>query len=170
MPSIVNTNKKNTICTLRIQVKYTLCMDGSSTERNNKDMKMKWYELARSRMKELGITQEKLAEELGMTQVGLDTGCADLVIHLLVILVWCLNTLVLITYHSTTTGHFHLLANTHRPQLKKQYEYPVFSHVQAGMFSPELRTFYQRRCGEIGKHNQKKPVTLHSGLRLKVTQ
>ncbi|EQB1289148.1 TPA: phage repressor, partial [Escherichia coli] len=26
-------------------------MDGSSTERNNKDMKMKWYELARSRMK-----------------------------------------------------------------------------------------------------------------------
>ncbi|EFN4340099.1 TPA: phage repressor, partial [Escherichia coli] len=26
-------------------------MDGFSTERNNKDMKMKWYELARSRMK-----------------------------------------------------------------------------------------------------------------------
>ena len=46
-------------------------MDGSSTERNNKDMKMKWYELARSRMKELGITQEKLAEELGMTQGGI---------------------------------------------------------------------------------------------------
>ena len=45
--------------------KYILCMDGFSTERNNKDMKMKWYELARSRMKELGITQEKLAEELG---------------------------------------------------------------------------------------------------------
>ena len=32
---------------------------------------MKWYELARSRMKELGITQEKLAEELGMTQGGI---------------------------------------------------------------------------------------------------
>ncbi|MGR5723189.1 helix-turn-helix domain-containing protein, partial [Escherichia coli] len=46
-------------------------MDGSSTESNNKDMKMKWYELARYRMKELGITQEKLAEELGMTQGGI---------------------------------------------------------------------------------------------------
>ncbi|MHQ23995.1 phage repressor, partial [Escherichia coli] len=29
-------------------------MDGFSTERNNNGMKMKWYELARSRMKELG--------------------------------------------------------------------------------------------------------------------
>ncbi|EAO1272136.1 helix-turn-helix transcriptional regulator, partial [Salmonella enterica subsp. enterica serovar Oranienburg] len=26
----------------------------------------------------------------------------------------------------------------------KKYEYPVFSHVQAGMFSPEFRTFTQR--------------------------
>ena len=101
-------------------------MDGSSTERNNKDMKMKWYELARSRMKELGITQEKLAEELGMTQG------ADLVIHLLVILVWCLNTLVLITYHSTTTGHFHLLANTHRPQLKNNMSTLFFLMFRLG--------------------------------------
>ena len=50
---------------LECKQKYILCMDGFSTERNNKGMKMKWYELARSRMKELGITQEKLAEELG---------------------------------------------------------------------------------------------------------
>ena len=29
-------------------------------------------------------------------------------------------------------------------QKRSEYEYPVFSHVQAGMFSPEFRTFTQR--------------------------
>lgn len=28
-----------------------------------------------------------------------------------------------------------------QPSLRSEYEYPVFSHVQAGMFSPKLRTF-----------------------------
>lgn len=30
------------------------------------------------------------------------------------------------------------------PVVKGEYEYPVFSHVQAGMFSPEFRTFTER--------------------------
>ena len=102
-------------------------MDGFSTERNNKGMKMKWYELARSRMKELGITQEKLAEELGMTQGGIGHWLRGSVIHLLTRLVWCLNTLVLITSHSTTTVHFHLLANTHLPPLKNNMSTLFFS-------------------------------------------
>ena len=34
-------------------------------------MKQRWQDLAKSRMKEVGMTQEQLAEALGMTQGGL---------------------------------------------------------------------------------------------------
>lgn len=38
------------------------------TERNNRPMKSTWNELVRARMKEAGITQEKLGEMIGRTQ------------------------------------------------------------------------------------------------------
>lgn len=107
-------------------------MDGSSTERNNKDMKMKWYELARSRMKELGITQEKLAEELGMTQGGIGHWLRGSRHPSLSDIGVVFKYLVLITYHSTTTGHFHLLANTHRPQLKNNMSTLFFLMFRLG--------------------------------------
>ena len=37
-------------------------------------MKQRWQDLAKSRMKEVGMTQEQLAEALGMTQGGLAIG------------------------------------------------------------------------------------------------
>lgn len=46
---------------------YVLLLERSPTERNDACMK-KWYELAKARMKETGVTQEKLAEHLGVTQ------------------------------------------------------------------------------------------------------
>ena len=46
------------------------CIDGANTKRNDVSMKtgQKWNALAKSRMKEVRITQEALAEKLGVTQ------------------------------------------------------------------------------------------------------
>lgn len=93
-------------------------MDGSSTERNNKDMKMKWYELARSRMKELGITQEKLAEELGMTQGGIGHWLRGSRHPSLSDIGVVFKYLGIDNISFNHDGHFHLLANNYRPQLK----------------------------------------------------
>lgn len=48
---------------------YALAVGDNRTPRNNCRMK-KWYELAKARMKERKITQDKLAEHLGMSQGG----------------------------------------------------------------------------------------------------
>ncbi|WP_148292394.1 LexA family protein, partial [Escherichia coli] len=116
-------------------------MDGSSTERNNKDMKMKWYELARSRMKELGITQEKLAEELGMTQGGIGHWLRGSRHPSLSDIGVVFKYLGIDNISFNHDGTFSPVGEYSSAPVKKQYEYPVFSHVQAGMFSPELRTF-----------------------------
>ena len=46
------------------------CIDGANTKRNDVSMKtgQKWNALAKSRMKEVRMTQEALAEKLGVTQ------------------------------------------------------------------------------------------------------
>lgn len=48
-------------------MQYDLCVDGFSTLRNIAPME-KWTDLAKSKMRELKITQERLAEQLGVTQ------------------------------------------------------------------------------------------------------
>ncbi len=45
-----------------------MCVVTVNTTRNNRGMKTPWNELAKARMKQLGITQDKLAESLGKTQ------------------------------------------------------------------------------------------------------
>ncbi len=45
-----------------------MCVVMGNTVRNNFDMKSTWNELAKARMKEIGMTQERLAELLGKTQ------------------------------------------------------------------------------------------------------
>lgn len=45
-----------------------MCVVTVNTTRNNRVMKTPWNELAKARMKQLGITQDKLAESLGKTQ------------------------------------------------------------------------------------------------------
>ena len=116
-------------------------MDGFSTERNNKGMKMKWHELARSRMKELGITQEKLAEELGMTQGGIGHWLRGSRHPSLDEIGVVFKYLGIDNVSFNHDGTFSPVGEYSSAPVKKQYEYPVFSHVQAGMFSPELRTF-----------------------------
>lgn len=48
-------------------MQYDLCVDGFSTVRNIPRME-KWTDLAKSKMRELKVTQERLAERLGVTQ------------------------------------------------------------------------------------------------------
>lgn len=142
-------------------------MDGFSTERNNKGMKMKWYELARSRMKELGITQEKLAEELGMTQGGIGHWLRGSRHPSLDEIGVVFKYLVLITSHSTTTVHFHLLANTHLPPLKNNMSTLFFLMFRPGCSRLSLEPLpkVMRRDGSA---QPKKPVIVRSGLKLKV--
>lgn len=45
-----------------------MCIVTVNTTRNNRGMKTPWNELAKARMKQIGITQDKLAEALGKTQ------------------------------------------------------------------------------------------------------
>ncbi|MGU5543311.1 LexA family protein [Aeromonas veronii] len=50
-------------------IKYNMCIADNNTQRNNFSMERDtWHSLAKSRMKILGITQERLAEKLGVTQ------------------------------------------------------------------------------------------------------
>lgn len=129
-------------------------MDGSSTERNNKDMKMKWYELARSRMKELGITQEKLAEELGMTQGGIGHWLRGSRHPSLSDIGVVFKYLGIDNISFNHDGTFSPVGEYSSAPVKKQYEYPVFSCSGWDVLS-RTQNLYQRRCGEIGKHNQK---------------
>jgi len=107
-------------------------------------MKMKWFELARSRMKELGVTQEKLAEELGMTQGGIGhwlRGSRHPSLDEIGEVFHYLGITNVIFNHD---GTFTVGGQLSEAPVKKQFEYPVFSQVQAGMFSPEFRTFTER--------------------------
>ncbi|HEB0856984.1 TPA: LexA family transcriptional regulator [Citrobacter freundii] len=119
-------------------------MDGGSTKRNNGEMNMKWNELARVRMKELGITQEMLAEELGMTQGGVGhwlRGSRHPSLDEIGVIFQYLGISNVSFNHD---GTFSISGQLSNAPVKKQYDYPVFSHVQAGMFSPEFRTFTER--------------------------
>lgn len=131
-------------------------MDEYSTKRNNKSMKMKWNELARSRMKELGITQEMLAEELGMTQGGVGhwlRGSRHPSLDEIGVIFRYLGISNVSFNHD---GTFSLSGAVESAPVKKQYEYPVFSHVQAGMFSTEFGTFTDRDDAEIWVSTTKK--------------
>lgn len=48
-----------------------MCVEVFNTVRNTLAMKKTWQELVKSRMKEIGVTQERLAEQLGVTQGGI---------------------------------------------------------------------------------------------------
>lgn len=105
---------------------------------------MKWYELARSRMKALGITQEKLVEELGMTQGGIGHWLRGSRQPSLDEIGEVFHYLGITNATFNHDGTFTVGGQLSETPVKKQFEYPVFSHVQAGMFSPEFRTFTER--------------------------
>ena len=112
-------------------------MDDDSTERNNKRMKMKWYDLARSRMRELGVTQEELAEELGMTQGGIGhwlRGSRHPSVDEIAKIFQYLGINSVSFNHDGTFSPSGEMSST---PVIKQYKYPLFTSVNAGALAVE---------------------------------
>ncbi len=128
---------------------------------------MKWYELARSRMKELGITQEKLAEELGMTQGGIGHWLRGSRHPSLDEIGVVFKYLGIDNVSFNHDGTFSPAGEYSSAPVKKQYEYPVFSHVRPGCSRLSLEPLpkVMRRDGSA---QPKKPVIVRFGLKLKV--
>lgn len=107
-------------------------------------MKTEWYELVKTRMAGLGMTQSQLAEELGITQGALSHWLNGRRSASLAEIGSIFKILGIVGATLNLDGSFSLGEQPLQPVLKPHYEYPVFSHVQAGMFTPEFRTFTER--------------------------
>ncbi|HEL9753718.1 TPA: helix-turn-helix domain-containing protein, partial [Klebsiella pneumoniae] len=94
---------------------------------------------------ELGLSQESVADKMGMGQSGvgaLFNGINALNAYNAALLAKILKVSVEEFSPSIAREIYEMYeAVSMQPSLRSEYEYPVFSHVQAGMFSPELRTF-----------------------------
>ncbi|KIU72735.1 Repressor protein CI [Bacillus thuringiensis Sbt003] len=94
---------------------------------------------------ELGLSQESVADKMGMGQSGvgaLFNGINALNAYNAALLTKILKVSVEEFSPSIAREIYEMYeAVSMQPSLRSEYEYPVFSHVQAGMFSPKLRTF-----------------------------
>nr|ABK40095.1 Rep/GyrB/AD fusion protein [Inducible protein expression vector pReg Neo] len=94
---------------------------------------------------ELGLSQESVADKMGMGQSGvgaLFNGINALNAYNAALLAKILKVSVEEFSPSIAREIYEMYeAVGMQPSLRSEYEYPVFSHVQAGMFSPKLRTF-----------------------------
>ncbi|EIB0352707.1 LexA family transcriptional regulator [Escherichia coli] len=94
---------------------------------------------------ELGLSQESVADKMGMGQSGvgaLFNGINALNAYNAALLAKILKVSVEEFSPSIAREIYEMYeAVSMQPSLRSEYEYPVFSHVRAGMFSPELRTF-----------------------------
>lgn len=107
-------------------------------------MKTEWYELAKARMSEIGITQAQLSEELGITQGALSHWLNGRRSASLAEIGSIFRILGIVGATLNLDGSFTIGSGQLSEPPKPHFEYPVFSHVQAGMFSPEFRTFTER--------------------------
>ncbi|MCC9382029.1 LexA family transcriptional regulator [Enterobacter hormaechei subsp. steigerwaltii] len=107
-------------------------------------MKTEWYELAKARMSEVGITQAQLSEELGITQGALSHWLNGRRSASLAEIGSIFRILGIVGATLNLDGSFTIGSGQLSEPPKPHFEYPVFSHVQAGMFSPEFRTFTER--------------------------
>ncbi|MFV8926270.1 S24 family peptidase [Serratia fonticola] len=108
-------------------------------------MKLKWNDLAKARMKEVSITQEKLAEELGMTQGAIGhylNGRREPRIETIaeIMRILGLSDLVL-----NADGTFSVPGDepnvTYVAPYKTGKKYPVLSSVQAGAWAEAVETY-----------------------------
>ena len=107
-------------------------------------MKTEWYELAKARMSEVGITQAQLSEELGITQGALSHWLNGRRSASLAEIGSIFRIRGIVGATLNLDGSFTIGSSQLSEPPKPHFEYPVFSHVQAGMFSPEFRTFTER--------------------------
>ncbi|MDW3779020.1 LexA family transcriptional regulator [Kluyvera cryocrescens] len=107
-------------------------------------MKTEWYELAKTRMSEVGITQSQLSEQLGVSQGALSHWLNGRRSASLPEIGSIFRILGIVGATLNLDGSFTIGEGQIYEPPKPHFEYPVFSHVQAGMFSPEFRTFTER--------------------------
>lgn len=107
-------------------------------------MKTEWYELARARMKALGITQEKLAEELGMTQGGIGHWLRGARNPSLAEIGKIFRYLGIENASLNYDGTFSTQGALPEKVIKEQYNYPLLATVRAGMFTTELDSYTEQ--------------------------
>ncbi|HDT5219269.1 TPA: LexA family transcriptional regulator [Enterobacter roggenkampii] len=95
-------------------------------------------------MSEVGITQAQLSEELGITQGALSHWLNGRRSASLAEIGSIFRILGIVGATLNLDGSFSIGSGQLSEPPKPHFEYPVFSHVQAGMFSPEFRTFTER--------------------------
>ncbi|ECU8313249.1 LexA family transcriptional regulator [Salmonella enterica subsp. enterica serovar Oslo] len=105
---------------------------------------MNWYDIAKQRIDQLGLSQDKVAEHLGVTKGAVShwlNGRRNPSIQEIGAIFQYLG---VTDARFNADGTFSVGESTEQKPVKPQFEYPFFSHVQAGMFTPEFRTFTQR--------------------------
>ncbi|APW05417.1 LexA family transcriptional regulator [Salmonella enterica] len=104
---------------------------------------MNWYDIAKQRIDQLGLSQDKVAEHLGVTKGAVShwlNGRRNPSIQEIGAIFQYLG---VTDARFNSDGTFSVGESTEQKPVKPQFEYPFFSHVQAGMFTPEFRTFTQ---------------------------
>ena len=110
----------------------------------NTGMKMIWYDIAKQRIDALGLSQEKLAEHLGVTKGAVSHWLNGRRNPSLEEIGMVFEYLGVHGAKLNSDGTFTIGELSASKPALPQYDYPVFSHVQAGMFSQEFRTFTER--------------------------
>lgn len=111
-------------------------------------MKQTWQELAKARMKEVGMTQERLAELLGVTQGGLGhwlNGRREANIN---VIAKILSILQLPNFVVNADGTVHEPKTDHNVSFKAPHEpkgsYPVISWVSAGEWMEAVEPYHRK--------------------------
>lgn len=107
-------------------------------------MNKAWFELAKARISVLGLSQAKLAEHMGVTNGAMGHWLNGRRSPSLKEIGAIFNFLGLTDVKFNSDGTFSTGESLEAKPTLPQYQYPLFSHVQAGMFTPEVRTFTER--------------------------
>lgn len=116
-----------------------MCIAETNTLRNISAMK-KWNELARDRMKETGVTQEKLAERLGVSQGGIGHWLSGRREPSLERINDVLSELGLPKLSVTADKSLVNVGPTDQPY-RDETKYPLISWIQAGMWEESCDNF-----------------------------
>ncbi|CAI1949023.1 LexA family protein [Serratia entomophila] len=104
---------------------------------------MKWYEIAKNRIAELGLSQEKVAEHIGVTKGAIShwfNGRREPTIQQIGAIFEYLGVK---DVRLNADGTFYVGGYGDNKPVLQQYDYPLFAEVQAGSFG-EVGTYTER--------------------------
>lgn len=120
-----------------------MCIARVNTWRNNMAMKKIWSDLAKARMKEIGMTQERLAEIVGKTQGGVGHWLNGRREPSVEDIASIMRALGIPEISITSDGGAELSGDniTYAGAYKPGKKYPVLSSVQAGAWAEAIETY-----------------------------